>query len=470
MQLAVTLSRDRGTVVVVGIVGMETAFEKVVKKEITIKLSRSYGPGRYDPVYEQHGVDYPIGYVRWTEQRNMESFLGLIGSGGVNLAPLITEVVPFEQAAEAYENVKNRASTQVLGVVFQYDPAVGRDSVVRHRPATAPVTGHVRIGVIGAGNFARTTLLPALKAQPDVELKAVANATGLSARATADRFRFEYSTASFEQVLDDPDIDLVLIATRHDAHARLVIEALRRNKAVFVEKPLALTRQELQDIATAQAASSGRLLVGFNRRFADPTEHIRALVRNHSEPLMINYRVNAGFLAADHWLHDPVMGGGRILGEACHFVDWMRSLVGSPLRSVLATSMANGGVYRDDNIAAQFTFEDGSVGNLIYCANGSAELSKEYAEVFCQGSTAILDDYRSVTTYTGDKKQVKKFARQDKGHETEMKLLVQAVKQGSAMPIAFHELVEVTHATFAILESAAEGIRVDLVQSGVDAE
>lgn len=462
IQLAVELCRDRGTVVVVGIVGMETKFEKVVKKEITIKLSRSYGPGRYDPVYEQHGVDYPFGYVRWTEQRNMEGFLGLIETGVVNLDPIITETVPFEQAAEAYSKVKDRASSQILGVVFEYAKEADRSPVVVHRPPT-PADGRVRIGVIGAGNFARATLLPALKSMRDVELRGVANATGLSARATADRFHVGYSTASFEHVLDDPDIDLVLIATRHDSHAALVIEALRRGKAVFVEKPLALTRAELEAIVDVQAEGNGRLMVGFNRRFAGPTRKVLDLVEGHSEPLLVNYRVNAGFLAADHWLHDPVMGGGRVLGEACHFIDWMRAVVGAPIRSVVATPMANGGMYKDDNLAVQLTFADGSIGNLVYCANGNTGVSKEYAEVFCQGSTAILDDYRTVTTYVGDRRRAHRSSAQDKGHVEELKQLVEAVRQGRALPIPVSELIEVTHATFAVLESAAEGVRIDLL-------
>lgn len=462
IRLGVNICRDRGTVVVLGIVGMDVQFEKAVKKEINIKLSRSYGPGRYDPVYEQQGVDYPIGYVRWTEQRNMESFLALIATGAIDLAPIITDRVSFEHAADAYEKVKNRGSSHLLGVVFEYPANAARKVLVTHRSA-APVTGAVHVGVIGAGNFARSTLLPELKSVPNVELRAVANATGLSARATADRFRFGYSTASSEQVLDDPQIDLVIIATRHDSHARLVIEALKRNKAVFVEKPLALTRAELQEIIDAQRESGGRLMVGFNRRFAEPTARVREMVRGRSEAVVINYRVNAGFLAPDHWLHDPLVGGGRIIGEACHFIDWMRSVVGSPVRSVLASSMSNGGVYCNDNVAVQLGFHDGSIGNLIYCANGNAGLPKEFAEVFCQGSAAVLDDYRTVTTYIGDRRRVHKSSRQDKGHAAEMKLLVEAVRNGTELPIPFVELVEVTHATFAVLESMAEGVRVDLI-------
>ena len=469
VQLAVTLCCDRGTVVVLGIVGMEFSFEKAVKKEIQIRMSRSYGPGRYDPQYEQHGIDYPIGYVRWTEQRNMQSFLQLIASGGVKIKPIITHRFKFAEAEEAYTKVRDRQAGHTMGILFEYDTAAPLATRVNLRQAAQPTaTGQVVLGVIGAGNFARNTLLPALKALPEVRFRAVANATGLSARHTADRFGFEYCTADYRELLDDADINCVLIATRHDTHALLVIEALRKGKAVFVEKPLALTREELAEVISAQRETGGRVLVGFNRRFAPATDKVRALFGQHSEPLVISYRINAGYLAPDHWLQDSQLGGGRIIGECCHFIDWMLSVVGAPIVSVSALVMDNANVYRTDNVVAQFKFADGSVGNMVYVANGDSGLPKEYIEVFGQRSAAVVDDYRMVRLYVKGQTRSHRIGAQDKGHAAEMAALIRAIRQGEDMPIAFSELVHVAEATFAVLESIASGGPINLTtQAGV---
>lgn len=471
VQLAISLCRDRATLVVVGIVGIDIPFEKAVRKELQVRLSRSYGPGRYDPAYETHGVDYPIGYVRWTEQRNMESFLALVAQGALQLEPIISDRVPLENAPEAYAKVKDRGSAHVLGVVFEY-PSEPREAerVITRRTSASAAVDRVRIGVIGAGNFARGTLLPVLKTISGVELRGVANATGLSARFAADRFDFGYCATDPLQVLDDADVDLVIIATRHDSHASLAIEAMRRGKAVFVEKPLALTSDELRGVVDAQRETGGRLMVGFNRRFARATTEIVDLVRARRQPMIINYRVNAGFLAAEHWLHDPRIGGGRIAGEACHFIDWMRAVVGAPIRTVSAVAMANDGAYRDDNVIAQFAFDDGSIGTLTYCANGNSGRAKEFAEVFCGGSMAVLDDYRSVTTYLNDRRRVAKSAKQDKGHAAELRLLIDAVRSGAALPIPFEESVEATDATLAVIESMRSGLRIDLRAEAGEAE
>lgn len=464
VQLAVSLCRDRGTVVVLGIVGMEFSFEKAVRKEIQIRMSRSYGPGRYDPQYEVHGVDYPVSYVRWTEQRNMEGFLRLIGAGSVKLGPIITHRFNFSDAEEAYTKVRDRQAGNVMGVLFTYDattPLAPRIERTVH--ANAPVSGQVVLGFIGAGNFARNTLLPALKPLPDVRLRGVANATGLSARFTADRFGFEYCTASYREILDDPAVHLVLVGTRHDLHGPLVMESMQANKAVFVEKPLTINRSELANIIAVQAATNGQVMVGFNRRFAPATARILEIFGRHSEPLVINYRVNAGFLARDHWIQDAKLGGGRILGEACHFIDWMRYVVGAPIIAVNAMGMYNARIYSGDNIVAQFQFSDGSVGNLIYVSNGDSTLAKEYIEVFGQRSSAVIDDFRAMTAYVRGKEQAYKLGSQDKGHAAEMAELVKVVRQGTPMPIPFAELVNVTEATFAILDSITASQSIDLL-------
>jgi polar amino acid transport system substrate-binding protein len=459
-QLAVRLCRDRGTVVVLGIVGMEFKFEEAVKKEIQIRLSRSYGPGRYDPSYELHGVDYPIGFVRWTEQRNMESFLQLIAAGSLKLDPIITHRVPFSNAEDAYAKVRDRDAGDVMGVLFEYPGGPALSSRVDLRAAEPPAQvdgASIRIGVIGAGGFARGTLLPILKGMAGVEFRGVANATGLSARHVGDRFGFKYSTGDPREVLGDADTSAVVVATRHDTHGALAIEAMRHGKAVFVEKPLALTREELAAVVAAQRETSGRLMVGFNRRFAPATLKIREIFDRRSEPLVVHYRVNAGFIPGNHWIQDARLGGGRIIGEACHFVDWMLSVVRAPIAAVSAFGMDDAGVYGGDNMAIVLQFSDGSIGNLIYTANGDSSLPKEYVEVSGHKSVAVLDDYRRVEVHAGKRTQQFKLGGQDKGHAAELQAFVAAVRDGSPMPIPFAELVQATDACFAALDSARIG-------------
>lgn len=457
-QLAVTLCRDRGTVVVLGIVGMEFQFETAIKKDVQIRMSRSYGPGRYDPVYELHGVDYPIGYVRWTEQRNMESFLELIASGAVRLDSIVTHRFKFADAEAAYSEVRDRESGRAMGIVLEYDTSAALPSRVEIKGgAPRPAAGEVVVGVIGAGNFARNTLLPALRGLPGVRFRIVANATGLSARHTADKFGFASCSADAADVLGDPAVNLVLVATRHDSHAGLTCDALRMGKAVFVEKPLAMTREELARVIEAQQSSGAALMVGFNRRFAPATAKVLELFRGHAEPIVLTYRVNAGYLPPSDWLQDPVLGGGRIIGEACHFIDWMRFVVGAPITSVTTGAMDNAGVYVTDNVVAQLRFADGSLGNLIYVANGDARMPKERVEVFGQRSAAVIDDYRTVELFEKGRARTERLGSQDKGHRREIALVAEAVRTGGAMPVAAPELFEVTEATFAVLESIASG-------------
>ena len=460
VQLAVTLCRDRGTVVVLGIVGMEFQFEKAIKREVQIRMSRSYGPGRYDPQYELHGTDYPIGYVRWTEQRNMESFMELLATGAVRLQSIVSHRFRFAEAEAAYAQVRDRESGQAMGILLTYDTSAPLPSRVELAPAPQTAAGEIVLGVIGAGNFARNTLLPALRPL-GIRFRIVANATGLSARHAADRFTFESCTARAEDVLEDPAVTWVLIATRHDTHAPLAAAALRAGKSVFVEKPLAMTREELAEVLAAHHGG-GRLMVGFNRRFAPATDKVLEVFHGHAEPLVINYRVNAGYLPPTHWLQDPVFGGGRVIGEACHFIDWMRYLVGAPITSASASATANGGVYSNDNIAVQLRFQDGSLGNLLYVANGDTGLPKEYVEVFGQRSAAVIDDYRVVRRYVKGREDVQKLGSQDKGHRTQMARVVEALRSGGEMPIPAPQLFEVTEATFAVLDSIASGQPVRL--------
>ncbi len=471
VELAVDMCRDRGRIVVVGGIRMDMPRDECYKKELEIRLSRSYGPGRYDPLYEEKGVDYPIGYVRWTEQRNMQAFLDLLAAGKLNLADLITHRFPFAQAEQAYALLtsKEHGGPAPLGILFEYDAAKDHLSPSAQKVYTVNPQSTIRnsqsvigIGFIGAGGFARKSLIPPLVKHPHARLVGVATATGISGQSAAQKFGFAYSTGDYRQILDDPDIQAVFIATRHNLHAPLAAEALRAGKAAFVEKPLALTQTQLGEVIAAYRQSpisnlqSPILMVGFNRRFAPLTQEVRRFFVGRAEPMVIHYRVNAGFIEGKHWVHDPEEGGGRILGEACHFIDLLIHLVGVPVRRVYAVGMDNAGRYRSDNVSITLTFTDGSVGTVLYLANGDPLLPKERVEVFCQGATAALDDFCRLELYRDGQRTVKKGA-QDKGHRAEVHAWVEAVRQGDPSPIPFDEVVLSTLATLKVQESMQLG-------------
>jgi polar amino acid transport system substrate-binding protein len=479
VELAVQMCRDRGRIVVVGGVKLDVPRDACYYKELEVKLSRSYGPGRYDPSYEENGVDYPIGYVRWTEQRNMQAFLDLLAVGKVNLADLITHRFPFAQAEQAYAmfSAEHREGPAPLGILFEYDTAKdylspsAQKVYTANRPlASSHRSSAIGIGFIGAGSFARKFLIPPLVKHPHARLVGVATATGISGQSAAQKFGFSYSTGDYRQILNDPEIQAVFIATRHNLHAPLAAEALRAGKSVFVEKPLALTREQLDDVVAAYEQSvisnpaardadsrqSTMLMVGFNRRFAPLTQEMHRFFEGHAEPMVIHCRVNAGFVESKHWVHNPEDGGGRLLGEACHFIDLIAGLVGAPIQNVYTAGMANGGRYHDDNVSITLAFADGSVGNILYLANGDPLLPKERVEVFCQGATAALDDFCRLVLYRDGQRTVKKSV-QDKGHRAEVQAFVVAVRGAAESPVPFAEYVMSTRATLAAVESLRQG-------------
>jgi predicted dehydrogenase/threonine dehydrogenase-like Zn-dependent dehydrogenase len=459
VELGGELCRDKGKVVVVGAVGLSLPRPPYYDKELDLRLSRSYGPGRYDPQYEEKGVDYPYGYVRWTEGRNMAAFLGLLAQGKVEVGRLVSHRFPLAQAAAAYELVLGKSGGPSLGVLFDYGQTpvslAPRVSVSTPRPGS---DGRLGIGVIGAGNFAQSMLLPALKDHPQASLRGVMTLSPLENRDAAERFGFEYAASEAGQIWADPQVQAAIIATRHDSHASLAVQGLQAGKALHVEKPLALTPAELEQVQAAyQQAPQPFLNLGFNRRFAPLVVQARSLFARRSEPLAVNFRVNAGYLPLDHWTQDPQAGGGRIVGEACHFIDLVQFLAGAPIVRVYAQALPNQGRYRDDNVAITLTCADGSLGSLLYVANGDRALGKEYIEIFCQGQTALIDDYRSLTTYRGGKKTRLTQGGSGKGHRAEMLAWVQAVRSGAGEPVPFAEAVCATRASFAAVESLASG-------------
>jgi len=463
IRLAARICRDRGRVVVTGDVGMTVPRNLYYAKELQLIVSRSYGPGRYDSTYEEDGIDYPIGYVRWTEQRNMEAVLRLMQQGLLDVSSLTTHRFPLEEADQAYNLIsdKNNGSPH-LGVLLIYPEETTHLEMPRPSLAAALTqrNGPLSVSFIGAGNFAKDVLIPAFKRQRGVALRSVATESGLTARSVCDRFSFERPT-SVEEIIQDPDVDAVVIATQHDSHAALAVQALRAGKAVLLEKPLALDGRQLAALVEAQAATGGTPTVGFNRRHAPAVRELSKFLESRREPLSMLYRVNAGYLPKTHWTQTAA-GGGRILGEACHFVDLLHHLAGSPPLRVSASALLDGDRYSGDNVSATITFADGSVGTLLYLANGSPSVPKEWLEISTGGHTARIDDFRSLQIDLASGKRRRWSYRRDMGHEAEVKAFVAALAGEGELPLPFEEAVWSTAATIAIVESIRRGEPVEV--------
>ncbi len=457
------ISRLRGRVVVVGMIGMEVDRDLYYRKELDLRMSMSYGPGRYDPDFEERGFDYPIAHVRWTEQRNLVAVLDLIASGALRVGPLITHRFAIDAALDAYELITS-SREPYLGVLLEYgaddEQAIAAPASLRLRAAPKE-RGKLGIGLIGAGGFGQAVLLPALVAAGGIEPIAIASAGGTTARRIGEQYGFRTATSKADEVFADPDVDVVLVLTRHDLHAPFVVKALAAGKHVFTEKPLALRREELDEIVKAREGAPGDVMVGFNRRFAPLVGKLTEHFAGRKQPLVMTYRVNAGFIPADHWVHDPVEGGGRILGEACHFVDLLQHVAGAPPVRVSAECIAGGARCRgDDNVIATLRFADGSIGTVIYTAAGDDRRPKERLEVFGEGGIALLDDFRALELSRGGRVRTERSPGQDKGFKEEMARFLAAVRSGGAMPIPFEEALTSTRATIAILESLRSGAPV----------
>jgi len=481
--LAGAIARDKATVVAIGAVGLEIPRKIYYEKELTFLNSRSYGPGRYDPAYEEGGQDYPIGYVRWTEGRNLEAFIDLLSSGLVDVRPLISHRFPVDDAPDAYELITGKREESFLGVLLTYpENEADENSTVPH--AAPQVTFNassasseagaldVKLGVLGAGNFAQAVLLPVLKNIPDITLVGIASASGANAQHAAQRYGFHYACSDEERIFTDSDINTVAILTRHNLHASQVIAALDARKHVFCEKPLALSESELTKISEAieriEADKIGEnlpphtltplLMVGFNRRFAPLALRLKDFLDNRMEPMVAHYRVNAGYIPPTHWTQSVDQGGGRIIGEICHFVDFLTFLVGEPPLAVSAFGLPDLGRYHEDNVVLTFTFPDGSLGTVSYLANGDKAFPKERVEVFCGGRVTVLDDYRSLETVTDGKRRVyRSRLRQDKGHRGEWLAFQAAILAGGPPPIPYEHLFGVTRATLATIQSLRSG-------------
>jgi predicted dehydrogenase/threonine dehydrogenase-like Zn-dependent dehydrogenase len=447
---AAQMSRKRGRIILVGVTGLDINRADFYEKELSFQVSCSYGPGRYDDNYEQKGQDYPLPFVRWTEKRNFEAILHAISAGQLKVKPLITEEVDLENYQQIYGDIGNSNSIASLIRYPQKEQAPQRTIMLSSEKSHTPNSGV--IGVIGAGNFTKMTMLPALKGSGAV-LKSIASSGGLTGTTLAKKFNFQQSTTSTDELIADPEIDAVMITTRHNTHADFTVQALQKNKQVFVEKPLALNSEELNEVINAEKAAKTSVMVGFNRRFSP---HVSAIAQSvGSEPMNIVATMNAGMIPPSVWVHDLEVGGGRIIGEACHYIDLCVFLTGSKVQAVCMQSMGTNPALNTDNASLLLSFENGSNAVVNYFANGSKSYSKERLEVYSQERTYIMDNFRKTTAF-GVKGFKNLKTRIDKGHKAQFHQYIHWLKNGGAPLIPFSDIVNVTQASFAALKSLSE--------------
>jgi predicted dehydrogenase/threonine dehydrogenase-like Zn-dependent dehydrogenase len=452
---AAQASRMRGRIILLGIVDLDLRRDDFYKKELSFQVSCSYGPGRYDEKYEQGGRDYPFGYVRWTEQRNFEAVLSAMKTGRLNAGKLITHHFAFDDALSAYEKIQN--DPEALGVILQYPATVDQSP---HRPVTqkpSPASGKPLVGVIGAGNFAKSILLPVIVKTP-AQLAYVADIDAAAAGVTARKFGAGQAVTDYKVILNDPDVAAVFILVGHNLHSRFLQEVLESGKHAYVEKPLAMNAEELAEVRAAVEKASDRILmVGFNRRFSAHITKTKEMLAGRSEPLCMNMTVNGGEIPPDHWIQDPVRGGGRIIGEACHFIDLLSHLAGSAVSKVSAIMVGEGPAVRQDKVSIVLGFADGSIGTVNYFSNGSKNYPKETLEVFSDGRVLKLENFRKTTGWGFQGFKKFKTLRQDKGHYAQMAAFIERVSAGGPPLIPFDQLENVARASLAAVESAEMG-------------
>ena len=456
IELSAQLARKKGKIIVVGAVKMDIPRDPhFYRKELDLRMSCSYGPGRYDVNYEDNGNDYPFGYVRWTEQRNMEAFLDLLSRKAININHLITHVFDIDDAQQAYDIVLGKLKEAHIGILFKYALNKEKFRTLVHIENT-PVSS-LNLGFIGAGSFAQSYLIPYARSY-GASLAGVVTSKGISSKNVADKFKFNFCSTDVNDILSKKAINTVFIATPHSSHSSLVIEALKANKNVFVEKPLAINMDQLTSIMNAKAKHPYSLMVGFNRRFATISQRIKEEFKNADAPFVINVRVNAGMISKDHWTQQTEIGGGRIIGEMCHFIDLMQYFTDAEPIKVFSESITTGNykIKPDDNIAIIVKFNDGSIGNLIYTANGDKSLPKEYIEVFCGGKVGVINDFKDGSIHKNG--NVTKIKSQGKGHKEEVHAFLNSLRDGKETPISFRSICLTTITTFKILDSLYTGL------------
>ncbi|MDB5013700.1 MAG: putative zinc-binding dehydrogenase [Daejeonella sp.] len=456
IELSAEITRKKGRIVIVGAVKMDVPRDPhFYRKELDLRMSCSYGPGRYDVEYEDMGVDYPYAYVRWTEQRNMEAFLDLLSRKVIDLKTLITHTFDIAEAESAYDIVLGKVKEPHIGILLKY-PANKNKHTSLIKVKNTPVS-KINAGFIGAGSFAQSYLIPNAKAFGS-SLDTVVTSKGITSKNVASKFGFNSCSADAADIFDNKNINTVFIATPHSNHASNVVKALQAGKNVFVEKPLAMNEEELMEIINTKKDSKSALMVGFNRRFAPISVAIKQEFANVGEPLVVNIRVNAGFIPKEHWTQIAEIGGGRIIGEMCHFIDLMQYFTNSEPMKVYAESIEtdNEKIKSDDNIVIIVRFKDGSVGNLTYLANGDKSLPKEHIEVFGAGKVGVIKDFREGSIYRDGKSR--KLSSSGKGHKEEVKGFLESLNNGTDTPISFRSMCLTTLTTFKIVDSLTTGL------------
>jgi predicted dehydrogenase/threonine dehydrogenase-like Zn-dependent dehydrogenase len=452
---AANMSRKRGRIVLVGVIGLNISRADFYEKELTFQVSCSYGPGRYDSNYEQKGIDYPLAFVRWTEKRNFETILHSISSRQLHVKDLVTEIVPLEEYQKIYGKIGQTGS---IASILQYSEKTEnfKNTVVLSEKRFTGQKGVV--GVIGSGNFTKMTMLPMMK-ESGAYFKYIASKGGVTSTSLAKKFGFTHSTTDYQEILNDRDVDLVMITTRHNLHASMVMEVLKQNKHVFVEKPLALNKEELTELVEVANQSSGSITVGFNRRFSPHALKIKQHIG--TGPMNIIATMNAGFIPADVWVQDLKVGGGRIVGEACHLIDLCSYFTGSKVISVCMNAMGVNPQQNTDNASILLKFEDESNAVINYFANGSKTYAKERVEIYCQGRTVVLDNFLRTKAY-GFRNFSGLKTSLDKGHKNQFRSVIKKVQQGGEPLIPFDSLINTSLASFAAIESLKERKWIDL--------
>jgi len=481
LEEAAEICRERGRVVATGLIGLDLPRKPFYDKELELVVSRAWGPGLYDASYTSAGLDYPLPYVRWTAQRNLDEFVAQLTKGSVQVQNLISHRFEFSRSLEAY-NLILSGQEPYLGVLLTYpqEKAVSpyNRPIWLKKPGwlrPAPASDSIGIGLIGAGLFARGTLLPTLQKFPKVRFRAVASSAGLNASHVAEKFGFDYCTSDYRRLVEDPEIHLIVVATRHGSHARLACEALRHSKHVFVEKPLAVNREQLEEIIGACGASSPCpspsspvLMVGFNRRFSRITRWIKQECAAIREPLAVQCTVNTGSLPPDSWVYDRVDGGGRIIGEVCHFIDLIQYLTGSWPRRVYAEALTSQRYHRTDNLVITLKMEDGSVGSIQYFSGGDKTYPRERVEIFGGGAVGLIDNFRyACFIRKGKKTRLRNWLSADRGHRAEMEALLDVIRHGAQPPVPLEDYVRTTLATFALEKSLRSGTPVEVERAVV---
>lgn len=443
---AARMCRKRGKVILVGVIGLNLRRSDFYDKEISFQVSCSYGPGRYDDDYEQKGIDYPIGYVRWTEKRNFETILNSISKGRLDLKPLITEVIELADYNKIYGEIGQRNS--IASIIAYPENSSPATSVKVNTKDFSASKGN--IGIVGTGNFTKMVILPAMN-KIGTNIKSIASARGVSSTIMAKKYGIGDSTTDYQQIINDSEVDTVMITTRHNMHAAMVIESMNAGKNVFVEKPLALNQEELDNVIQAYEKNNVTLTVGFNRRFSPHIQKVKEVI-NEAAPKNMIANMNAGNIPPEVWVHDMQVGGGRIIGEACHLIDLLSYISGSKVKSVCMNALGNNPEENTDNATILLKFENGDNGVVNYFANGDKSYSKERIEVYSEGKVMVVDNFR-LTTGFGTKGFTKLKTKLDKGHAAQFKLLTERAKEGGKALIPFDELINVSKASIAAIES-----------------